>query len=121
MAQVTLVFRDLLVYSQEHGTDDDHLVSVATYEIRVDDKSRGVYQSLVRQTPGAGLEEPLEITVPETYAGPMNYEALRIGVENYYRQALGQQGRAVNFGPGTSITIRNMSIGLDMRHSFDAP
>lgn len=121
MAWVAMVFRDLLVYSQEHGTDSDHLVSVATYELLVDRVSQGVFKSLVRQTPGAGLDEDLEVTLPEGYQGPMDYEALRNGVEKYYRLAFGQSGTGIRFGADTGVTLRDVSVAVPMSHSFETP
>lgn len=120
MAQVTMVFRELLVYSQQHETDNDHLVSVATYELFVGGISHGVFESLVRQSPGSSLDEMLEVTTPVGYDGPIDYAALRAAVETYYRQVLGQQGVGIRFGPGTSVTMKDVRLAIPMTQAFEA-
>lgn len=75
--------------------------------------------TIVKLTTGAKYESdfPLEVYPPtlqadgSRYKGPINWEAFRDVVEQYYRRSIGSEGTGIRIGAGSSnIVMRNNII-----------
>lgn len=101
IAHVT--FRRLVQDSQDYGSNDEHMVSRAFFDMRIGDRA---YQDLsvdIKQPVGSNFESsPLEISKPNGYNGQFNHQAFREAVERYYRNMVGSSGSGICISGGAS-------------------
>jgi len=108
MAKAKVLFRELIQDSQDYGSDDEHMVSRVFFDLEIDGKKyKGIYAD-VKQPVGSSFESaPLEVSIPENYKGPFNFEAFRNVVEQYYRSLVGNRGFGIHIEGGSNIRMRN--------------
>ena len=100
MPTARVVFDKGIQYSQDYGSDDEHMVSRIFFSIEVGGRRYDGLHVDVKQTVGSSYENgPIEVSSPKgSYKGPFNHEAFRAAAENYYRGAgprLDCKGRGV--------------------------
>ncbi len=79
------------------------MVSVITFTLTIGDKSFEDLTVQVKQPVGSDSNTaPLEVSAPQGYDGPINFNAFRDEVENYYRDKVGTQGRVPNIDPSAT-------------------
>lgn len=104
MPPATLAFRRCVVNSAAYGSDEEHVVSRVFFDLLVGDAGYANLCVDVRQLVREGTEsEPLLISRPSGYEGPLNFQVFQCLVEFYYRQAVG--GRWAMLG-NTGIRMR---------------
>jgi len=121
MTKAHVTFRRLVQDSQDYGSNDEHMVSRAFFDLNIDSKD---YQNLsvdIKQQVGSNFEtSPLEISKPIGYDGPFNHQAFRDAVENYYRSLVGSTGSGIHIAGGASnIRMRNNTFVQEMRVEFN--
>jgi len=100
----TVTFHRIVINSQELGSDDEHMVSTMTFTLTIGDESFELIV-VVKQTVGSDFNTaPLEVSAPIGYDGPINSNAFRDEVENYYREHVGERGRVLNIDPSATAT-----------------
>ncbi len=105
MTVAKVTFQKLITNSQEYGSNDEHMVSRAFFNVEIDGHVAEEVYVDIKQTIGTDFEaEPLEIGPPVGYNGPFNHEKFRGEVEEYYRGLVGSQGSALH------ITVRGKKI-----------
>jgi hypothetical protein len=119
MANATLVIKKLVQDSQEYGSDDEYMVSRVFFDLVIDSQ---VYQELtadIKQMVGSSFEDdPCEISLPSGYDGPINYQAYRDIIENYFRKLVGEKGSAINISGGTNIRMQDNTFIFPMSFTF---
>lgn len=105
----TVTFHRILIKSQEFGSDDEHMTSVITFTLAIRDEFFEDLTVQVKQTVGSDFNTaPLEVSAPEGYDGPINFNAFRDEVEIYYREQVGAQGRIFGIDPSsTNVTLED--------------
>ncbi len=120
MAQVSLRFHSLNIRREGFMTDDgDYLEADVDFDLAVGHTVRRGLASMVKQSAGATLAEPLEILPPAQYQGPMNYGGFRDCVEQYARQQLASYLASRRF-PNTDVSLRNIRLPSEWACSFFA-
>jgi len=100
----TVTFHRIVINSQELGSDDEQMVSTMTFTLTIGDESFELIV-VVKQTVGSDFNTaPLEVSAPIGYDGPINSNAFRDEVENYYREHVGERGRVLNIDPSATAT-----------------
>jgi len=120
MTNANVTFRRLVQDSQDYGSNDEHMVSRAFFDLKIDDRA---YQDLsvdIKQPVGSNFEtSPLEISKPNGYNGPFNHQAFRDAVENYYRGLVGSSGSGIHISGGASnIRMRNNTFLQEVHVKF---
>ncbi len=93
-----------MINSQKLGSDE-HMVSVMNFTLTIGDESFEKLIVVVKQTVGSDFNTaPLEVSAPIGYDGPINFNAFRDEVENYYREQVGERGRVLNIDPSATAT-----------------
>ena len=108
MAKLKLLFIKIIQDSQEYGSDNQHMVSRVFFDIELKGViTRGLYAD-VKQPVGADFErDPLEVSFPRGYRGPIDYAKFRAEVEEYYRESIGSRGTGIRIGGGANIRMMN--------------
>lgn len=114
------IFNKLMQDSQEYGSDNEHMVSRAYFDLEIDGKK---YPNLfvdIKQTVGSKLsDENIEVSSPTGYKGKFNYDDFRKGAVNYYRKCFGPQG-AIRVGENVKgLRMYNNIIEVVMVHEFE--
>ena len=121
MTKVAIHFDHILQDSQDLGSDDDHMISRVFFAITVGDESFANLYADIKQTVGADFAtDPLEVSQPANYTGPLDFNAFRKCVEEYYRKFVGAQGSGVRVAPKAGVRMRNNNFGGAWSCSFDA-
>lgn len=120
MTNAHITFRRLVQDSQDYGSNDEHMVSRAFFDMQLGDRA---YQGLsvdIKQPVGSSFEtSPLEISKPNGYNGPFNHHAFREAVEKYYRSLVGSSGSGIRISSGASnIRMRNNTFVQEARAEF---
>ena len=120
MAKAKVIFHKLIQDSQDYGSDDQHMVSRAFFSVDVEgDVPQEVYAD-IKQTVGTDFESaPLEVSRPNGYNGPFNYDAFRQAAEEYYRSSIGSHGSSIQIADGSSIRMRNNTIIQQTQFEFE--
>lgn len=80
-----------------------------------------MHQSIIRQPVGGSAEDPIEVSVPETYDGPIDYAVYREILEAYYLSLVGPEGRAIRMGPGVrTVRMQNVNFEIPAAGQFQA-
>jgi hypothetical protein len=115
-----LVFTKIVQDSQDYGSNDEHMVSRVFFDIVVGEEIlRGLYAD-VKQTIGARFESaPLEVSLPESLQGRIDYSSFRQHVEDYYRDSIGARGRGIHIGGGANIRMMNNTFIIQKTIDID--
>ena len=106
MPKAQLIFTSIIQDSQEFGSDNEHMVSQVFFDLRVGADLHTGLAADIKQTVGDDYENaPLEVSMPQSLAGSVNYAEFRKLVEQYYRESFGSTGSAFRFGPGTKVRM----------------
>ena len=101
MPTARVVFDKGIQYSQDYGSDDEHMVSRIFFSIEVGGRRYDGLHVDVKQTVGSSYETgPIEVGSPKGYKGPFNHEAFRAAVEKYYRGLVGSTGTGIRIAGG---------------------
>src|SRR5438874_4383192 len=103
MSTATVTFHKLIQDTQDLATDDpnaSHMESRAFFSLSVHGTDYPDMSVVLRQPFGTDYAtEPVEVEQPTgSYSGKWNHNEFRDAVEDYYRSAIGSQGRMFNFG-----------------------
>jgi hypothetical protein len=108
MPTATVHFKELIQDSQNYGSDDEHMVSRVFFDLQVDDKKYPGAHANIRQEAGAVASDPMEVSPPAGYAGPLDLQKFQTEVEKYFRSLVGSSGSRIRNGPGAkSMRIRD--------------
>lgn len=119
MADALVKFTRLIQDSQDYGSDDEHMVSRAFFDLSIGDKK---YENLsvdIKQQVGSDFETSLlEISSPNGYNGPFNHQEFQSVVEKYYRSLVGSAGSGIHISGGSNIRMRNNTFIQEMTAQF---
>jgi hypothetical protein len=119
MANALVKFTRLIQDSQDYGSDDEHMVSRAFFDLTIGENT---YENLsvdIKQQVGSNFEtSPLEISKPNGYNGPFNHQAFQGAVEKYYRSLVGSSGSGIRIVGATNIRMRNNTFMQEMNTQF---
>ena len=119
MPMVTITFHELVQDSQEYGSDDEHMVSRAFFTLEADGKNYGRLSADIKQPVGSSFETTaLEVSPPSSYKGPLDHEAFRKQVEDYYRELIGRRGHGIRIEGGGNIRMQNNLFVAEKKVSF---
>ena len=127
MTTATLTFQKLIQEVQDVSSTDpkqNHLVSRAFFRLDLNDKHYADMSVILRHPFGTDYtKEPIEVEKPfGSYAGNWNHNAFRKIVEDYYRSAIGSQGKAMRIGPGSgNVRMRGNTIGFLKSYQLEIP
>ena len=127
MTTATLTFQKLIQEAQDVSSTDpkqNQLVSRAFFRLDVNDQPYADMWVILRQPLGTDYaKEPIEVEKPSgSYTGNWNQDAFRKIVEDYYRSAIGRQGRAMRIGPGSeNVRMRGNTIGFSKSYQLEIP
>ena len=127
MTTATLTFQKLIQEAQDVSSTDpkqNHLVSRAFFRLDVNDKHYANMSVILRHPFGTDYtKEPIEVEKPfGSYAENWNQDAFRKIVEDYYRSAIGSQGKAMRIGPGSgNVRMRGNTIGFLKSYQLEIP
>lgn len=106
MKKAKVTFKKCIQDSQEYGSNDEHMVSRVFFDLEIDGKRYENLYANIKQVVGGDFEkDPLEIGIPENYKGPLNYQAFRDAVEDYYRSLVGSKGHGIHIEGGSNIRM----------------
>ena len=92
MPIANIAFRRCVVNSPDLGSDEDHIGSRVFFDLALEDEAYANVCVDVRQLVRDGTEhEPLLVSHPDGYDGPLNFQVFQCLVEFYYRQAVGDK------------------------------
>lgn len=119
MPKATAIFSHLVQDSQDYGSDADHMVSRAFFELQLEGRTFPDLYVDIKQTVGSDINaDPLEVSPVRNYDGPMNYEAIRGATERYFRGLVGAGGAGIRIG-GNVRNIRMQNNLFQSRAVFE--
>lgn len=90
MPVATIAFHRCAVNSPAYGSDEEHVGSRVFLDLQLEDAAYANVSVDVRQLVRDGTEdEPLLVSHPVGYDGPLNFQVFQSLVEFYFRQAVG--------------------------------
>ena len=90
MANMKVSFASCVHDSQDYGSDNQYMVSRVFFSITYEDHLHtGLYADIKQPVDGNVETDPLEITGPHGYDGPISWEGFRRAVGQYYRSLVG--------------------------------
>ena len=108
MQIATVTFKKLIQDSQDYGSDDDHMVSRAFFDLEIGGKKLENLHVDLKQTVGSDIESgSIEVGHVHGYSGPGNYEVFRREVESYFRSLVGSSGSGIHIQGASNIRMRN--------------
>lgn len=108
MSKIRITFKELIQDSQDYGSDDEHMVSRAFFDVQYDENLFENCSVDIKQTVGSNFEQyPLEVSNPKGYEGPNDWEKFRYNVEVFYRSQVGSEGSGINIQGGSNVRMRN--------------
>jgi hypothetical protein len=120
MGKARVDFHKCVQDSQEYGSDDAHMASRVFFTLTVDGKEHSDLYVDIKQTVGSEFETgSIEVSRPQGYEGPINYQAFRNAVENYYRRLVGSQGTGIRIAGGSNIRMQNNTFVRPMSVEFE--
>jgi hypothetical protein len=121
MPIATMAFRRCVVNSSEYGSDEAHVVSRIFFDLQLEHAAFANVSVDVRQLVREGVEpQPLLISHPQGYDGPLNVQVFHGLVEFYYRQAVGEKWGM--FGnTGIRMRLEDWVIEYEMLVQFEVP
>ncbi|GAA3938032.1 hypothetical protein [Litoribacillus peritrichatus] len=118
MSKIITTYTQLVQDSQEYGSDDEHMVSRATFDLEFDGEVYSNCTIDIKQTVGSDYNNgPLEISNLQGYEGPNDWSKLQYNTEILYRSLIGSQGSCINFSCGSS-NIRMLNNTFDIKRTF---
>jgi hypothetical protein len=82
------------------------MVSRVFFDLRVGGDLHTDLSADVKQPVSAGDEHvPLEVSLPNSLSGSVDFADFRKLVEQYYRESFGSTGSAFRIGPGTKVRM----------------
>ena len=127
MSTATVTFHKLIQEAQDVSSTDskqNHVVSRVFFRLDLNDEHYADMSVILRQPFGTDYaKESIEVEKPfGSYAGNWNHNAFTKIVEDYYRSAIGRQGRAMRIGPGSeNIRMRGNTIGFSKSYQLEIP
>jgi hypothetical protein len=127
MTTATLTFQKLIQEAQDVSSTDpnqNYVLSKAFFSLEVGDNHYADMSVILRQPFGTDYtKEPVEVEKPfGSYAGNWDHNAFRKIVEDYYRSAIGSQGRAMKIGPGSeNVRMRGNTIVFSKSYQLEIP
>lgn len=119
MARMKVNFASCLYDSRDFGSDDQHIVSRVFFSIWCEGlRYSGLHADIRHRVDGDLDTDPLEITLPHGYDGPISPEGFRRAVGVYYRTLVGGGGVGIHTGNGT-LRMRDHTFLLP--RSFEFP
>jgi hypothetical protein len=101
--------------SQDFGSNDDHMVSRVFFTLEIGGKKFENLHATIKQTVGSHHSDSYEVSLPEGYNGPMNYNAYRDSVEGYARSFISINGDV----SGRNIQMRNNQFVRPAEDEFE--
>ena len=127
MSTATVTFHKLIQEAQDVSSTDskqNHVVSRVFFRLDLNDEHYAEMSVILRQPFGTDYaKESIEVEKPfGSYAGNWNQDAFRKIVEDYYRSAIGRQGRAMRIGPGSeNVRMRGNTIEFSKSYQLEIP
>jgi hypothetical protein len=108
MGKAKVTFKQINQNMQEYKTDDEHMVSMISFELEIGGQNYSDLSVLLKQTIGSDIDTaPLEVGAPQGYEGAFNHEAFRAEAEKYYRGLIGPEGTGIHIEGGSNIMMYN--------------
>ena len=115
-----MIFHKLIQDNQDYGSDDQHMISREFFTIEIDGHVSKESYVDIKQPVGSDFETtPLEVSKPNGYNGPFNYEAFRQIAEDYYRSLIGSKGSGINISGDGNIRMLNNSYIHQATYEID--
>lgn len=117
-----ITFNKCIQDSQDFGSNDEHMVSRVFFVLEVEGRSHTGLYADIKQSVGGNFDvDRIEVSRPERYRGPLNYEAFRNAVENYYRGLVGSQGTGIRISGASNVRMRNNTFIREACYDFEIP
>lgn len=120
MPKVTLQFTHLVQDSQDYGSDDEHMVSRAFFDVGCAGRTVASHADVKLVVGGDYASDPLEVGRPAGYQGPFDHAKFSDAVSQYVRRAVGPEAIGIRLGPGArNVRMRNNTFQCPWTVSFD--
>ena len=108
MPKLRITFRELLQDSQDYGSDDEHMISRAIFDVDYEDENYSDCTVDIKQTVGSNFESgPLEVFNLQGYDGPNDWEKFRYNAEVFFRSQIGSEGSGIRIEGSSNVRMRN--------------
>jgi hypothetical protein len=119
MPTAKVLFTHLIQDSQEYGSDGEHMVSRAFFDLDIDGTAHSGLYCDIKQAVGSSFESgPLDVSTPVGYSGPFNHQAFSEIAERYYRSLVGGAGHGIRISGGSNIRMTNNRFNAPMQAEF---
>lgn len=121
MARMRAIFHRCIQDAQEYGSDDEYMVSRVFLSIEAEGRRFDNLYADLKQVIGGSFEsDPIEVSPPRGYSGPVNYEAFRAAAEHYFRQLVGSRGSGIRTQGALKLRMRNNCFFREHSVEFEA-
>ena len=119
MATIKITYTQLVQDSQEYGSDDEHMISRATFDLEFEGEVYSNCTVDIKQTVGSDYDSgPLEVFNLQGYDGPNDVSKMQFNTEVLYRSLIGSQGSGINFDSNSS-NIRMQNNTFNINRTFE--
>lgn len=120
MSKIKITYTKLHQDSQEYGSDDEHMISRATFDLEFDGETYPNCTIDIKQIVGSDFEsEPLEISNLQGYDGPNDWAKLQFNTEVLYRSLIGSKGSGIHASPNAkNITMVNNTFSINRTFEY---
>lgn len=117
--KIKVIFNKLVQDSQEYGSNDEHMVSRAYFDLEIGGEKYPNLFTNIKQTVGSKLsDENIEVSSPVGYSGAFNYDGFRKAVIDYYGKCFGSQGLVRGGGNVKGLRMYNNIYEVTMVYEF---
>jgi hypothetical protein len=95
----TVFFKALNPGSIEYGSGDEHILSRLNFSLHVDGKKAGDFVTDLKQVIGGKFED-IEVSAPQHYDGPFDYDGFSQAVRACFRNLVGPSASLLRFAEG---------------------
>ena len=121
MLVATVAFRRCVVNSPDYGSNEEHVGSRIFFDLHIDETTLVNICVDVRQLARDGTEnEPLLVSRPDGYDGPLNFSVFQRLVEFYYRQVVGVQW-SMFANSNIRMCLEEWVLEHEMQVQFEVP
>ncbi|MCZ6801362.1 MAG: hypothetical protein O7F12_12830 [Nitrospirae bacterium] len=119
MPTATVAFRRCIINSPEYGSDEDHVGSRIFFDLAMDDVGfANVYVDVRQFLDEAAEDQPLLVSPPQGYDGPLNSLVFQGVIEFYYRHAVGAKWSMLGM-KGVSMRLEGWMVEQEMLVEFE--
>jgi len=120
MSKLKLIVKRLVQNSQELGSNDEHMLSRATFDVLYDGKTFSNCTVDLKQTIGAEYEKsPIEVFNLQGYDGANDWQKFCYNFDVFYRGLVGSNASVIRVGPGATVTMTNNVYEIQKIYEYE--